>query len=62
MPRLHVSCNKFACRVVVDEATQTITDAEPAMRRFVGQPIRNLYAWFAKFGNLRIVDLDEYSL
>ena len=59
MPRLYVSCNKFACRVVVDESTQVITDAAPVIRKFIGQPIRNLYTWFAKFGNLRIVDLDE---
>lgn len=39
--RLWISCRKFTVRVVVDDGN-IITEAAPILRRFIGQPLRNL--------------------
>lgn len=47
-----LSCNKFTVLVVVDD-NHIITEAAPIVRRFVGQPARNLKTWMEKLGGYR---------
>ena len=47
-----VSCSKMTVMVEVDNKGRVV-DAAPVVRRFIGQPFRNLTLWFKKLGGLR---------
>ena len=49
---------KFTVRVEVDWHGR-ITDAATLVRKFVGQPWKNLVNWCRKIGGLRIKELFE---
>ena len=53
-----VSTMKFTVRVEVDWHGR-ITDAATLVRKFVGQPWKNLVNWCRKIGGLRIKELSE---
>lgn len=47
-----VSCAKFTVRVDTDERG-IVTGGAPLVRKFKGQPLKNLLAWARGFGGFR---------
>jgi hypothetical protein len=52
----YMSCKKFTVLVSVDSNLK-IVDAAPIVRKFKGQPVRNLWNWMKKIGGLEVVKL-----
>lgn len=55
-----LSSNYMTVGVAVDPDTGKIIDAAPIVRKFVGQPLRNLINWMSRQGGLRIVEMKDY--
>ena len=58
MPSYWFSCSRFTVQVDTD-GNGTIVGAAPIVRKFVGQPVRNLIRWARAMGGLRIVKLKD---
>lgn len=56
----YVSTPNFTCAVAVEN--QTIVDAPPILRRFIGQPAKNLGNWLRSTGQpARFERIDNYD-
>jgi hypothetical protein len=53
MTRYWISCKLFTASVTVDAAGR-IVEAAPIVKRFLGQPIGNLFAWARQQGGMTI--------
>ena len=51
-----LSSNRMTISVSVDR-NETIVDAAPIVRKFIGQPLQNLIRWMGHQGGLRIEKL-----
>lgn len=63
MTALWVSNPKFTARVVIYEDKryhcETIMNAAPVFKKFIGQPFVNLLVWMRKWGAVRVVKIGE---
>jgi len=51
------SCKSFTCLVVSNEHNLVTADSAPIVRRFIGQPIKNLADWMRKIGGFKSAEL-----